>query len=104
MATKKQRIVKDPPYEDNITKEQAKAAVEAVQAAQKFLRITPVPKEYFTDKPAAEVWTDVSFKQYLAYIQDDYNHGGPATREYQWKNLNELIDDVLSGRLFVENP
>jgi hypothetical protein len=63
-----------------------------------------VTKEDFTQKPTdVEVWTDSDFKEYVKYVQTVYNVGDDFAKNHQWKCLNDMIDDVLSGKIFV-NP
>lgn len=67
-------------------------------------RTKPVVKEIFTDKPAAEVWNDGAFKEYVAYVEKCYKEGDDFYRNFQWTELNNMIDDVLAGKIYVEKP
>lgn len=51
-----------------------------------------------------EIWPDDAFNRFIEYIKDDYNRGGPVTRQFQWNNVSKLIQDVLDGKIIVLKP
>ena len=63
-------------------------------------RTKPVVKEIFTDKPAAEIWTDEYYQRKLRAMKEDFPFAPDAVSRY----LDKVIDDVLSGKIYVERP
>lgn len=69
-------------------------------------RTKPLVKEVFTDKPEpeAEIWTAKQLADYLGNYQQNYVGGDNFYKAWAWKDVNTLIDQVLSGQIIVEKP